>query len=961
MDTFQKYFKEIRKRHLTGDSTEHTLRTPFENFIHSIDEKFRLIQEPKGKHKLGIPDFKAFRKSIKIGYIETKDLGKNLDKELKSEQIEKYKKSINNIILTDYSRFILIRNSEEIFDFDLFSLSDLQNSKHVISEDKIEKFSKMIQIFFDYNIQTIKSPKELARELSKRAKLLKDLAKEQLEEDLSESKNNEKTSSTSSVYDFYQGIKELIKDINIDDCADAYSQTITYGLFLAKINSPNSLDRKTASSYIPQNIGIIKRIFVNIGYSLPSNISWIVDEIVDILNASDIKNILSEIDSRDKKDRDPFTFFYEDFLSLYNPKKRKRLGVYYTPRPVVNFIVNSVDQILKKDFNKPRGFAEDDVTVLDPAIGTGTFFWIAFNLTILRLMKTGLSGLKKKKIENHLLKDFYGFEILITPYIISHLKLTTVLKKWYYEFKENDRIQVYLTNTLEPTETHDLIPFLKELNEESRNANEIKSKRKILAIIGNPPYSVSSSNKSDWIMEKMKDYKKNLNERNIQPLDDDYIKFIRFAQWKIEQNEQGVIGFITNNSYLDGIIHRQMRKELLDTFDRIYILNLHGNSRKKETCPDGSKDENVFDIQQGVAVVLFIKNKKYKDKKIFYKDLYGTRDYKYKWLDKPRNLVYSAEWKELKPKKPYYFFVKKDEVSEKITSIYQKAVKLTSIFSKYSIGIVSGSDKTRVSFEKNDNQMFPYDYRPFDKRYINLFDKSIQRPRLSIMNNFLKENIGLVSSKQSRKGFKNVFVTKNFACKQFISDASYIFPLYIHEKDESKVNFSEEFKIFLKENYPNKKILSEDVLGYIYSVLHSSEYREKFNEFLKVDFPRVPFSKNFEIFKKLSKLGKELLEIHLMTKKIDSKIKFDIDGSNIVENVKYENKKVYINKEQFFDDIPKNVWNFYIGDYKVLEKWLKVRKSKELKTSEIEKFIQIVEAIRETMKCMKKIDEIKFF
>ena len=499
---FQEYFKEVRSRYLTGDYTEITLRTPFENFIRSLSKDFSLIQEPKRTEKLGAPDFKAYRKNVKIGYIETKDLGKNLDEELKSEQIKRYRNSLDNLILTDYVRFILLRGTQILFDFSLFNLSDLNNAQFIISDEKIHEFLRLVEFFFSYNLPTIKSAQELSLELSKRAKLLKELAKEQLEEDVSRIKNDE---PTSSVYDFYEGTREMIKDISIDDCADAYAQTITYGLFLAKINCPSILDRNTAISYIPRSIGVIKRIFINIsGDSLPSNLSWIIDEIIDILNASEIKDILTEIDARGKTDRDPFIFFYEDFLSAYDPEKKKHLGVYYTPRPVVSFIVNSINNILKSDFNKLHGFADDDVTVLDPAVGTGTFLWLIYTLTLVELKNKGLGGLIAKKIENHVLRDFYGIEILITPYIIAHLKLSLALKKWHYELKDNERHQVYLANTLEPFESHGLIPFMREISEESKTANELKLRKKILVVTANPPYRGMSANKGAWIQNLLK-------------------------------------------------------------------------------------------------------------------------------------------------------------------------------------------------------------------------------------------------------------------------------------------------------------------------------------------------------------------------------------------------------------------------------------------------------------------------
>ncbi|NOX71820.1 MAG: N-6 DNA methylase, partial [Candidatus Micrarchaeota archaeon] len=374
---FQEYLNNVRRIYLTNDYTEQSYRTAFQNFIERLDGNFSLIQESKKEKEIGTPDFKAFYKVRKIGFIETKDVDKNLDKILESEQLRKYVEGINNLILTNYYRFMLIRSGQKIFDFNLFDLTDLNNKGFIISDDKIEKFIQLITEFFNYKLPTISSAEELARELSKKAKLLNDFAKKQLEKDLKKIENGE---SPSTIYDFYGGMKEMIKEISIEDCADTYAQTVTYGLFLARKNC-EKLDRRSAASYIPKSIGIIKRMFINIsGDAFPSNISWIIDDIVDILNTAKINEILAKIDKRGKKDKDPIIFFYEDFLNFYEPEKRKHMGVYYTPRPVVNFIVNSINLILKRDFGKHMGFVEDDVHVLDPAIGTGTFFWITFLL-----------------------------------------------------------------------------------------------------------------------------------------------------------------------------------------------------------------------------------------------------------------------------------------------------------------------------------------------------------------------------------------------------------------------------------------------------------------------------------------------------------------------------------------------------------------------------------------------------
>jgi hypothetical protein len=1019
-DIFQNYFKEIRDKHSTKDSTEHTLRTPFENLITSINENFKLIQHPKKVHELGVPDFKALRKSVKVGYIETKDLGKNLDVELETKQLRRYRESIENLILTDYSRFILVRNGEKTnLDINLFNISDLEKKNFNIPKQNIERFLELIQNFFDHEIK-ITSGKELAIALSRKAKLLKEFAIEQLKDDF-DNKNNE-----SIVYEFYEGIKGLVPSTDLESGADAYAQTITYGLLLAKIHSQDSFDRNTASLYIPQSVGVIKRIFHNIsGDLIPNRILWIVDDIVDILNASDIDKILQDIGTIGAKKRTPFYYFYEEFLSQYDPIKKKKMGVFYTHRPIVSFIINNVNEILKKDFNKKIGYADDSVTVLDPAIGTGTFLWLIYLRALSDLKNAGLGGLIRSKIKNHLLKDFYGLELLVAPYIIAHLQLMSALKDWHYSFDRDDRVQVYLTNTLDPSSGSNLTSFIRGIGEENRIANEIK-KKQILAIVGNPPYSGHSENKGDWINKLLKEgytridgskddgyYKvdgKPLKEKNPKWLQDDYVKFIRFAQWKIDKTGKGIMGFITNNSYLNSPIHRGMRESLLRSFNRIYILNLHGDARTDRKSPDGSIDENVFDIKKGVAIVISVKTNENKSMaKVFYKDVYGIKKKKFAILDRLQNAIFRIDWKELRPKTPFYLFVPMESNLEKE---YYNFWNIRNMFKESTIGLFSGRDNFVVSCEKNsllqriigfvkgqisketleqqfgikDKSKWEIDkvqkfleslnnledyivgilYRPFDNRYIFYHDLLIERSRRHFMENLLHKNnlalcIGRAGHVVGKQKWNLIFCSdKIIDLNLFYRGGSMIFPLYIYKNNQKYINIKDDLLSFLKKTY-RKEPSPEQIFFYIYAVLHSNSYRENFEEFLKYDFPYIPFTKDFEKFKKLSEFGEKLVNLHLMKDTLGITVGFPEGETGIVEKISYIDKKVYINKKQYFSNIPKEAWNFYIGGYQVLYKWLKDRKSKKLSGKEIEHYMQIVEVINQTIKCMKKIDEIKFF
>jgi predicted helicase len=1019
-DNYQIYFKEIQQQYKTKDTTEHSFRTQLENFLKNLDPKCTPLHESKHDKIFGAPDFKISFNGVKVGYIETKDLGANLDEILKTDQIKKYSDSISNLILTNYYRFILLRNGENVLDITLFTLSDLNNNKFKISSERIAESAKLFDTFLTYRSLSIKTSEVLARELSKKAILVKDIAKEQLEEDRIRQKNNE---SYTSILDFYQGLEELIHDISDDDCADAYAQTITYGLFLAKIQCQGQIKREFVDQCLPKNIPIIRRIFRDIsGSSLPSNLTWIFDEILEVLNASDIQTILEEMDKRGKKDRDPFSHFYEDFLRLYDPAKRERRGVYYTPRPVVNYIVKSVEWIIRNNFGKQLGFADDDVTILDPATGTGTFLWLVYLRTLGELKEKGLGGLIESKTKNQILKNFFGLEILITPYIIAHLKLAMVLKKWHYELGEGERVQVYLTNSLDQGEDHGLIPFMKEINEERRVAHELVMKKPILAIVGNPPYSGHSANKGKWIDDLLKsgytraDGSKDegyyrvdgapLGEKNSKYLQDDYVKFIRFAQWKIDKSGKGVVGFITNHSYLDNPTFRGMRQSLLASFERIYILNLHGSTKKKEKTLDGGKDENVFDIQQGTAILILVKNPEIKDRRIYYADLFGEREEKYQWLD--RNSLFTTEWKSLNPKSPFHLLIPFENEFE---VEYQSFWKITDIFKENSNGFKTHRDHYAISFDKetmksrivellstqlsdndflnkydlSENQdwnlssvrqnikneqtweksIIPCAYRPFDIRWCYFGKNLMDRPRDLLINHIAgKNNLSLIIPRQiGTSSYRHAFISELVANDCLLSniskEADFAFPLYLHSNGERQLNLNPLFVEKIHNQY-NETITPESILAYIYAVLHSQKYRTLFLNFLKLDFPRIPIVKEYQVFSSLSELGTQLIELHLMKKQFPPTIKYEISGSNSVESVKYTDGKLYINKTQYFDSIPENVWNFYIGGYQVLDKWLKSRKKRELSVQEILHFIQIVEVLKETIRIMDEIDKIDF-
>ena len=1041
----EQYFQNILKK-FTGDTTEASFYSTLENFIQEISKSkninnITITQQPK-RLSAGTPDFTIRRSKELIGYIEAKDIGIHLDDVENDKQIEKYKNEFDNFILTNYFDFWLWRRNEKEWilkvNTSVGELTTLKANQAPPIKNE-QEFLNLIETFFRFAIPERKSAKSLAIELAIKAKLIPSFIIEELN-------NNVET----EIDRVYKAFKEyLIPDLSKEDFADIYAQTITYGLFMARLrHKSKDFNRFLAQQYIPQNIQILRDTFSLIsGYNLPKSIDWIVDGIATILAYADIEQIREELYHRTGED-DPVIHFYETFLKEYNPKEKKHRGVYYTPLPVVSYITRSTNILLKEKFNKNLGFANDGITLLDPASGTLTFPANAIRIAKEEIDKSSSAGSWLQIVKNHLLKDYYAFELLMAPYIIGHLKISLLLEDLGYKLEDSDKIKLYLTNTLDLSEPRiQGLPapgLVYSLTEEAKKAKEVKEKIPILVVMGNPPYSVSSSNiikeESDFrrLYESYKE-KVRKEEKNIQPLSDDYIKFIAFAHWKIKQAEQGIVGMITNNSYLDGLIHRDMRRKLAEDFDEIYLLNLHGNSKRQEKVPKevqkefkiGEKDENVFDIQQGVGIILLVKTGRNKKAIVKYADLWGLREEKYKFL--VNKDIKSTYWQELELKEPHYFFAPKNFSSEEN---YDKFISLKDIFDKFNAGIATGKDEVLVDFNEDslirklsitdkdlfentmknykvkdelidewykelkegniEEQIKKYNYRIFDKRFIIYNNKILQRARDVLMRHLLKDNISLVTTKiLSSKEYKHVSVSDCISDRCFISnrgrEANYFFPLYFygfHKKfvlkgqkhldmlgvqkeldefnREKKSNIKEEIIKELSELY-KKQISTEEIFYYIYGVLYSNLYRKQYEEFLKIDFPKIPFTKDKKLFYKISVVGKELIDLHLLKLEKLNKLSaaFPVSTGDILTDGKVEKreynlkeKRVYINEKQYFEEVEPGIWNYYIGGYQVLDKWLKDRLGRKLSSEAVNHYLKIITTIKYTINLQKEIDKL---
>lgn len=1029
-ELLKQYLKDLTNTFQRGDAREESYYTSLDELIKKMAailkvKNIDITILPK-KTEAGNPDFRIWDgKNQIIGYIEAKDPSvSNLDYIEGTEQLKRYCSTFPNVILTNFYEFRLYRDGQRIAQVMIgrpMIARRLHTSPPVENSDQ---FKDLFEIFFSFSLPKVKSARSLAIELAKRTRFLRDeVIAVEMEED--------GTKGQKQIISFYEAFKKyLIGTLTEKQFADLYAQTITYGLFAARTRANGEFNRRLAFDYIPNTIGILRDVFRFISLEdPPKSLQIIVEDIAELLHVTDVKKILHEYYSTGKG-KDPIIHFYETFLSTYDPEIRERRGVYYTPEAVVGYIVRSIHSILKTHFGFSDGLASQEVKLLDPAGGTLTFPAAAINLAAKEFTtKYGEGGLHYW-IKNHILQDFYAFELMMAPYAIGHLKIGFILDELNYNLADDERFKLYLTNTLEMEEIKQIsIPGVSSLSEESHLAGKVKKEQPILVILGNPPYSGISSNVNDWTEKLLKKdidgcqsyYKVDgepLGEKKLW-LQDDYVKFLRFAQWKIQKSGFGIVGMVTNHSYLDNPTFRGMRQSLMKTFDEIYILDLHGNSLKRETTPEGGKDENVFDIRQGVAIVLFVKNKEKKESFVYHADLYGLRQEKYDWLD--QNVFNIENYEKIKPLSPWYFFIPRNTSH---IQRYLKWKKINEIFPVNVTGIVTARDKFVIGFDKFEikNRMLQFKnlalpdeivkdtyklrdtrgwklsiarnklsedknwdkyyqkilYRPFDIRFIYYTEIMVDWGRPKYMRHMLEDNIGLLFTRPSKPNYKfSALITKNIIDQCVVGNKtagagiSYISPLYLYP-DEKNKNLFNHARTKKESNIPpfifeklsecyKRKPTPEEILYYIYGIFYSNIYRETYTEFLKIDFPRVPFTSDYDLFIKMGKLGKELAALHLLkSSKLDSPIaKYQGSGDNDrIEKVIYkeDEQRIYINKEKYFEGVIPKVWNYHIGGYRVLHKYLKDRKDKMMDNAP--RYCRIVTALYKTIEIQKQIDKI---
>ncbi len=1036
-EAFQKYIKALQATPL-DQKTEHMDRPHLQALLQVIadekHQKLQVIHEPRrSRQGLGAPDFIIKQSGMIVGYVENKQIGENLDAILKSDQIKKYKELSNNLLITNYLEWVWIKDGL-ITRETLCYATDMESQRFKLNPDKVAAVQALIGQFFSTPPLKIARAKKLAEELSVRSRWLRDFMAIELV-------RQEKEHQEGRLYGLYSVFKrDVFHQLSLKEFADAFAQTLSYGLFLAKLNAGANVDVTlvNAKEHISVNFELIRELvdFLDeLKREEYAAAKWLIEEILSIMNGLNLEAIHEDLAFTKRQGRllkdteeerllfakDPYVYFYEDFLKAYDKETRKSRGVYYTPPPVVNFIIRAVNDILKDTFGIKEGLADrKKVTVLDFATGTGTFL-----IEVLQqIFETTSEGTRNLVIQEHVLKNLYGFEYLIAPYTIAHLKLSQFLHDRGYKMKPSERLQIYLTNTLEPIEPQANF-LLPALTREVEHAQEVKEKP-ILVITGNPPYSGHSKNKGEWITNLIRTYSREFPELQKPGqgkwLQDDYVKFIRFAQWKMEQVDEGIVGIITNHSFLDNPTFKGMRKSLMEAFNRIYVLDLHGNSKKKEKAPDGGEDKNVFDIEQGVAISILVKKQGLK-RKIFHADFWGSR--KQKYVECMESTLKSVAWQAVEPDKQFYLFVPRDN---KLAEKYASFFSIPEIFAPSgdpAPGIVTTHDEFAISYTKEEavkkveqllatkdeaearrlfrlcsqsqwsygrakeqladgqwkQELVEILYRPFDRRWTVFNSNVAVHRRERVMRHMLAEgNLGLMTNRQVNEDFKHTLVSDNIindcTLSTLTKERTYLFPLYLYnfpsdkkpkttlfeeadpfEGRERIENLRKDFRTFIDKKY-GTHYSPEEILGYIYAVLHSPAYRNTYAELLKIDFPRIPFVDDRKIFEKLSALGWELVQAHLL-KAIPATPKVEISrGSNLVEKPAYQEKeqRLTINKDQYFSPVPREVWEFHIGGYQVLDKYLKSRKRRTLTLDEIENLQNVVKVLAFTISQMQEID-----
>jgi hypothetical protein len=936
-------------------------------------------------------DFQVRRGERIVGYIEAKRLGTDLGGVDGSPQLKRYRAAFPNLLLTNFRELRLYRGDTMAARADVASLASGP-----------EPVLALLDLFCDFAPPASTSAAELAPRMALRTRILAARLLELLKAD---------TEGTSDLSGFYRAFSEhLLAGLKSEEFADLYAQTLAYGLLAARWRAPGAFDRRIAAESIPATSGVLRDAFRYISLAEPhKDIAWIVDEIVGLLAGAPVRAMLAG--SAQRRGRDPVLDFYETFLHCYDPDLRRKRGVYYTPPELVSYVVRSVHRLLQTRLGRRDGLADPSVTLLDPAAGTMTFVVEAIRCAVEETRRTTGGGAVPALVGDHLLRDFHAFELMMAPYAIGHLKMSLILEELGRPLGEGERASFYLTNALE---MHDLaqstIPGTAALSRESHLAGRIKKDARITVVLGNPPWSGHSANRGAGLDEAyFRMDGERLGEKNLKWLQDDYVKFLRFAQRKVAQAGEGIVAFVTSHGYLDNPTFRAMRRSLLGTFDEIHLLDLHGNGKKKERAPDGSGDANVFaEVRQGAAVAILIK-KAGLPKRTLRADLWGSRAAKLRWLGE--HDVESTDWREVEPRGPAFLFAPRDAA---LAKEYERGLRLTDLFGVHSVGIVTGRDAFAIDTDPEelkrrlgrlrsqmvDDEILRHEwgkkdlgrchltearrkvrndpewqtrcrdilFRPFDRRSIFYVDYVVERSRLEIMKHLLVpkelENLGLIVPRQHKEE-PGALVTDTIVAHKAVSafDINSVFPLYLYPEaarldGAGRLANLDPAGLEILEKRLGERPAAELVLQYVYAVLYSPGYRQRYADLLRADFPVIPLPPSRGAFLEMAGIGAVLIDLHLLrSDRLErSGVRFEGSGIGRLDGRReHRDGRLIVNADgQAFEGISREVWEYRIGGYQVLDRWLAGRAGRSLRWEEIEEFRRIAAALRWTIEVQRR-------
>lgn len=1032
------YVAEVRAQLATGHALEHAYRPGLQKLLNSLEDVIS-VNDPKHSDH-GAPDFILLRESnqdLVLGYGEAKDVKISLDNVERSEQFQRYS-GYEKLFITNYLDFRFYENGIQTAEV---SVATLKDGHLTMLPDNFSKLWDQLTYFIESTPTQIRSGQDLARIMGGKARRIRDEVLAIVDNPESEQERLRKTMK-----------QMLVHDLSKEKFADLYAQTLVYGLFVARFNdpTPETFSREEARDLVPAATPFLRVFFDHIaGATFEKRLRRTVDELCQVFAVTDIAGIFARFaSSNNGRSKDPVIYFYEDFLSAYDKQIRKDMGAFYTPLPVVDFIVNMIDGALIDYFDAPFGLADTSkrmvevfdgqerkyrdretrgtktaksqlveyhrIQVLDPAVGTGTFLNEVLKKIYLTLVENGQESMWNSYVKESLLPRIHGFEYMMAPYTIGHLKLGLTLKELGFCDTSSTRLGIYLTNSLEPgipqpTDLFSLIGLSDAISREAHLASVVKNEKPLLVILGNPPYLGESNNETEYAEALTDKYRyepgstQKLQEANYKWLRNDYIKFLAMAEDRVNDLGEGIVGMITPNSYLSMPTFRGMRYHLLKSFDRLYVLDLNGSLHSRDTDDLGRADQNVFDIETGVSIMIAVKSAKISTElaEVYHHSVKGTRAKKFELLESGE-----IEWSKLELHAPMYAF--RQFANTSAAEIYDQFIPIKKLFPLHSLGILTKRDKLAIAMSKEelfdkierffdpaisdieaceafglklkdrdkwdapalrmkftaedfDEKVESVHYRPFDQRFVTYDPNLVARTNERVLGPMKYENLALIVGRQGQ-AVKDMewnlgFITDKMSDQNiFGRGGGTVFPIYSVSTEDSQLanlDKTELLKLTSELSFDPEPLA---IIHYVYGVLSCIAYREAFHDFLKDDFPRIPIPASDAEFNELEELGHKLSDLHTGAVQPKLLTTFPVAGSNEVGKERFDSGRLYINKEQYLDNVPESAWEFYIGGYQVLQKWLKERRNTVLQYEDLLQLQVIIAVLAQSRSLMESVD-----